>query len=85
MERGKKMKINLKCKLMSVILTIVMVTSLLPVTALAQEPMEYDITSGTITINADGDYIITGTSTTNTITVNVGVNANITLDNVFIA
>lgn len=44
----------------------------------------YDISTGSVTISADGDYTITGSAAAvaNTITVKSGVSANITLSNV---
>ncbi len=55
-------------------------TLALGVTAFAQD---YDISLGNVTINDDGDYVITGTSSEYNIVV-VGANATITLDNVSI-
>lgn len=48
----------------------------------ASGAVEYDISVGDVTIEADGDYIITGETNTHTIKVEAGVNANITLNNV---
>ncbi|MDR2361100.1 MAG: hypothetical protein LBD85_07515, partial [Oscillospiraceae bacterium] len=60
------------------LLLAVVLISVPPARAVAN----YDVSSGNVVINSNGDYTITGTTTQYTIKVNSGVTATITLNNV---
>lgn len=71
-------------KWVAAILTVCVLTGMLPATVLAAYDEKYDISVGSITISTDGTYLITGNgeTTANTIRVNAGVDAEITLRDV---
>lgn len=48
------------------------------------DPVSEDVSTGNVVINADGEYIVTGSTTTYNLTVNSGVAATITLNGVSI-
>lgn len=58
------------------------ITALFALGMTASAATEYDVSQGSVVIETDGEYIITGTTTTNSITVASGVDATITLENV---
>ncbi|MBO5383473.1 MAG: hypothetical protein J6A30_04150, partial [Ruminococcus sp.] len=72
----------MKTKLLRLLIVMtISVTALFALGMTASAATEYNINEGSVTISADGDYIISGTgeATTNTITVESGIIANITL------
>ena len=73
----------MKTKLLKLLVVMtISITALFALGMTASAATEYDVSQGSVVIETDGEYIITGTTTTNSITVASGVDATITLDGV---
>ena len=73
----------MKAKLLKLLVVMtISITALFALGMTASAATEYDVSQGSVVIETDGEYIITGTTTTNSITIASGVDATITLENV---